>query len=92
MDCIHRQDKPYNTELVKAQGDFITKGDQFVWRWHGWPDEVEERGGVLEANGTSQVRFSFRQEGAQAMACAIKIYAAEGENFCEIIQENIPDD
>ncbi|MEP7144459.1 MAG: hypothetical protein ABI707_16355, partial [Ferruginibacter sp.] len=77
--------------LVKTSGDFIVTGDQFIWRWHGWPDDVQEKGEILEANGTDQVRFTFGQEGAEDMICTVKLYTEEGENICEIIQENIPD-
>jgi uncharacterized protein YndB with AHSA1/START domain len=75
----------------KAAGDFITKGDQFLWRWYGWPDDVQQKGEILEANGTGLIGFTFGQEDAEAMACTVKIYSEEGENICEIIQDNIPD-
>lgn len=76
---------------LKAAGDFLTTGELFLWRCYGWSDDVEERGEILEANGTDQVRFTFGQEGAEKMVCSVKIYKEEGETICEIIQENIPD-
>jgi uncharacterized protein YndB with AHSA1/START domain len=77
--------------LLKDTGDYIKTGDQYTWRWHGWPDEVTESGEILEENGTDLVRFTFGQEGAETMVCTVKIYTEEGENICEITQENIPD-
>lgn len=76
---------------LRADGDLITKGDKYLWRWHGWPDDVEERGEILYANGTDQVQFTFGQEGADTMVCTVKIYTEEGENICQITQENIPE-
>src|SRR6185503_18013739 len=76
--------------LPKTAGDLMTKGDQFLWRWHGWPDDVLEKGEILEANGTDRLRFTFGQEGAEDMTCSVKIYTEDGENICEITQENIP--
>ncbi len=69
----------------------IAAGDEYSWRWHGYPDEVVEHGEILEANGTDLLRFTFGQEDGKPMVCTVKIYPAEGENLCEITQENIPD-
>ncbi len=78
-------------EGIKAGADFMKKGDRYLWRWHGYPDDVLQRGEILEANGTNQLSFTFGQEGAEDMACIVKIYAEEEENICEIIQDNIPE-
>lgn len=80
-----------NNGMVKASNDLIEKGDRFLWRWHGWPDDVEERGEILQANGTDQLGFTFGQHDAEGMTCMVKIYTEEAENICEIIQENIPE-
>ncbi len=76
---------------VKGGMNLITKGDRFLWRWYGYPDEVLQRGEVLEANGTDQLSFTFGQEGAEDLNCTVKMYAEEGENICEIVQQNIPE-
>lgn len=78
-------------DQAKAVDDFISKGDRFLWRWHGYPDDILQRGEVLEANGADQLSFTFGQEGAEDMACIVKVYAEDGENICEIIQHNIPE-
>lgn len=78
-------------EETKAVADLVNPGDQFLWRWYGWPDDVQEKGEILEANGTDRLGFTFGQEGAEAMTCLVKIYREEDETICEIVQDNIPD-
>jgi uncharacterized protein YndB with AHSA1/START domain len=67
----------------------VQKGDRYSWYWHGWPDETNEKGTILDANGADTLSFTFGQEGAEAMICHVKIYAEEGETVCELVQENI---
>ncbi|MDO9373459.1 MAG: SRPBCC domain-containing protein [Ferruginibacter sp.] len=67
-------------------------GDHYLWRWHGWPDEVKEEGTILEANGHDKIKFTFGQIGAENMVCSVTIYTEGEETICEISQENIPDD
>ncbi len=68
----------------------IVVGDNFCWRWHGWPDSTTEKGEVLEANGKDFLKFTFGQEGAEGMICSVKIFTEENETICELLQENIP--
>ena len=78
--------------LLKPPAKQVIQGDRFLWRWHGWSDEVKEEGTILESNGVDKLRFSFGQVGAENMECLVKIYIEEGETICEITQENIPED
>lgn len=73
---------------VRKDQEFVTKGDTYTWRWHGWPDEVVEHGEVLDCNGKDLFKFSFGKAGD----CLVKIYKEEGETIVEIIQDNIPAD
>src|ERR1700740_514977 len=41
----------------------LKAGDEYEWYWHGWPDEMVERGQVLEANGRDKFKFSFGKAG-----------------------------
>ena len=45
----------------KTGNDPLSKGDRYLWRWHGWSDEVQEKGTILEANGKDEVKFTFGQ-------------------------------
>jgi uncharacterized protein YndB with AHSA1/START domain len=66
----------------------IEKDDSYRWRWHGYSDEVEEKGRVLEANGKDTIRFTFAGD------CQVTITAVPRNDLTvvEITQENIPTD
>ena len=68
--------------------EIIQVGDTYEWYWHGWPDEVVERGTILEANGRDFLKFNFGKAGI--VSAAIK--NEEGENIVELTQEEIPTD
>jgi uncharacterized protein YndB with AHSA1/START domain len=78
-------------QLLKSD-DLVNKGDTFLWHWHGWPDEVDEKGVIIAANGTDCLSFTFGQVGAENMVCKISMYQEGGETICELVQENIPVD
>ena len=78
--------------VPKHPGKPFMKDDVYLWRWHGWPDEVKEEGTILEANGVDKLKFTFGQVGAEHMVCTVKIYLEQDETICEISQENIPED
>jgi uncharacterized protein YndB with AHSA1/START domain len=43
------------------QDEEVIQGDTYKWLWHGWPDETEEFGKILEANGSDLfIQFSKR--------------------------------
>lgn len=87
-----------NCAYQDAQGQlldgnaWVGKGDRFCWHWHGWPNEVEEKGEILFANGTNSLAFTFGQAGAHNMICRVSLYQEQGETICELVQENIPTD
>jgi uncharacterized protein YndB with AHSA1/START domain len=82
----------HNADAPVADDMPMQKGNCFTWYWHGWPDEVHEKGEILFANGTDTLSFTFGQQGAEGMICTIKIYEEEGETVCGLVQENIPVD
>ena len=43
--------------------EMVQPGDTYAWRWHGWPDEVEEHGIILSCNGKDSFKFSFGDAG-----------------------------
>jgi uncharacterized protein YndB with AHSA1/START domain len=75
-----------------AGSTLVEEGDGFVWHWHGWPDDVSEKGTIISANGTDGLSFTFGQAGAENMVCKISIYPENGETICELVQTNIPVD
>jgi len=72
--------------------DSIKSGDTYRWLWFGWPDSMEEKGDLLEANGTDLIKFTFGNREVENMTCTVKIYTEQGETICELTQENIPVD
>jgi len=66
----------------------IGKGDIYEWLWHGYPDEVVEKGTILEANGTDKFTFTF------SLNCpvAISLYHQAGESIVELVESNLPTD
>ena len=72
----------------KAPGDILQQGDRYEWMWHGWSDEVLERGAVLVANGQDLFRFSFGDAGN----VTVSIASEDGETIVELKQDEIPVD
>jgi hypothetical protein len=65
----------------------IEVNDKYEWLWHGWPDEVVEKGTILAANGTDQVRFSFGKGGN----VTVTIKQELDQILVELVQDEIPD-
>jgi uncharacterized protein YndB with AHSA1/START domain len=66
--------------------EFVEKGDAFTWKWHNW--DVEEKGKVLEANGTNSLSFTFGKGGN----VHIKLKQALKGTEVVLIQDQIPTD
>lgn len=74
---------------AKRLNDALVKpGDLYTWRWHGWPDEVEELGRVLDCNDHDVFRFSFGKAGN----CTVTIHEEAGHKMVELVQSDIPTD
>ena len=71
-----------------SNNEFVKKGDNYSWWWHGYSDDVVEHGKILEANGKDLFKFKFGGAGN----CTIKIYEEEGEHIVELLQDVIPTD
>lgn len=73
---------------VYGPTEYVQPGDRYRWRWHGWPDEVEEQGEILECNGKDHFKFSFGKAGH----CTVSIKTENGQTLVELEQDRIPDD
>lgn len=73
---------------LRKDDEPVEAGDSYAWRWHGWPDEVEEHGKILEANGKDLFRFSFGDAGN----CTVQIKEESGQTILELTQSEIPTD
>jgi len=66
--------------------EFMRKGDNYVWYWHGFPDEVVEKGKILEANGQNLLKFTF----TGGSIVTVFIESKKGKTILELTQEDIP--
>jgi uncharacterized protein YndB with AHSA1/START domain len=66
----------------------VEVGDAYLWRWHGYLDDVNESGTVVEANGQDKFAFTFSQD----CLVTVTIKEEKGENVVELTQSRIPDD
>jgi hypothetical protein len=66
--------------------EFIMKEDTYAWYWHGYNDDVFEKGQILEANGTDFLKFTF----SGGSIVSINIESRNGISLVELTQENIP--
>ncbi len=82
--CEYR--KPDGTPRTKDEP--VQKGDTYLWRWHGYGDDVKEEGTILDLNGTDFFKFSFGKAGN----CSVYIKEEQGKVIVELVQEDIPTD
>jgi uncharacterized protein YndB with AHSA1/START domain len=66
----------------------IDKGDKYSWLWHGYGDDIVEKGEVLIANGVDKLQFSFTAGGI----VTVDIGKAIDETIVMLTQEKIPID
>ncbi len=72
----------------RGPDEYVQKGDTYRWRWHGWSDEVEEHGEILDCNGKDHIKFSFGKAGN----CTVTIKNENNQFLVELLQDQIPDD
>ena len=72
----------------KDRGLPVEAGDGYLWRWHGYLDDVKEGGTVVAANGIDTFAFTFTSD------CLVTVTIKEenGERVVELTQSRIPDD
>ena len=72
----------------RGRNDKVQVGDTYLWRWHGYGDDTQERGEILECNGRDVFRFSFGEAGN----CKVEILLEKGKVVVQITQTEIPTD
>lgn len=71
----------------RQRNEKISAGDAYSWMWHGWPDEVNEQGNILELNDT-YLKFSFGKAGN----VTVTTKEEAGKTVLELFQDEIPVD
>jgi uncharacterized protein YndB with AHSA1/START domain len=77
-----------NEGVPKYADEPLRPGDSYLWRWHGYADDVIEQGTILSANHADAISFSFGKAGN----VNVKIFTAKNVAICEIEQYDIPTD
>lgn len=70
---------------VRDRESYAQKGDRYFWAWHGWGDEVNQRGEILDANGKDFFQFTFHDP----MKVSIRVLREHNTNILELVQTNI---
>jgi uncharacterized protein YndB with AHSA1/START domain len=81
-DYLGPDGKPQNRDAA------VEAGDSYLWRWHGYGDDVNEKGTVVEANGSDKFVFTFTQD----CLVTVSVKKENGETVVELTQSRIPDD
>ena len=73
---------------TRDKHDLLQTNDTYEWYWHGYPDEVVEKGKVILANGKDTFRFTF------SLGCPvnISIHKESGETMVELVESELPVD
>lgn len=66
----------------------VQPGDGYAWKWHGWPDTMEEFGEILEPLEGEFFRFAFGKAGIVSVGFTEK----SGDQVLWLKQEQIPAD
>lgn len=74
--------------VLRKDDEPVQAGDTYAWRWHGWPDEVEEHGKILSCNGKDHFQFTFGEAGI----CTVDIINEGGQTMVVLTQSDIPTD
>src|ERR1700743_1169595 len=66
----------------------VQSGDGYAWYWHGYPDEVVEKGTITAANGRDHFAFTF------SLGCpvSISLYRECDETIVELVESGLPTD
>ncbi|HEY4336339.1 MAG TPA: SRPBCC domain-containing protein [Puia sp.] len=73
---------------ARAKADPLQKGDEYAWRWHGYPDEIEHTGTIAGANGKDQFSFTF----TMGALVNVSIFRECEETIVELTESDLPVD
>jgi uncharacterized protein YndB with AHSA1/START domain len=76
----------FNDGKAQPSDYFIQKGDTYEWYWHGYGDDIVEKGKVLYADGLQKLQFSF----TKGAIVTVDIGEVAGDMIVMLTQEDIP--
>ena len=71
---------------LRQPNEMILKEDTYAWYWHGYHNDVVQKGTILEANGQDLIKFSFTGDTVVTVSFTTK----HGLTIIELVQERIP--
>ncbi|GAA4307606.1 hypothetical protein GCM10023149_01190 [Mucilaginibacter gynuensis] len=71
---------------TREADEHIKKEDSYFWQWHGYTDDVNEKGEILEANDSDLIKFTF----TKGSVVTIDLQRRNGLTLLELTHENIP--
>jgi hypothetical protein len=77
----------FTSKSGEKRVDEFRLGDSYIWRWHGYDDDISESGEVCSL---SPFEFSFSFAGGSL--CTVKIEAYQTGTLLTLTQSNIPTD
>jgi hypothetical protein len=75
----------YSSISGEKRIDTFQVGDSYIWRWHGYADDINETG---EVKSLSPFDFSFSFSGKSI--CSVKIEELKTRTLLTLTQSNIP--
>jgi uncharacterized protein YndB with AHSA1/START domain len=75
-------------QRLRASDEQIAKEDTYTWYWHGYHNDVVQRGRILEANGQDFLKFSFTGDSIVSVSFSTR----NGLTIIELEQTDIPEE
>lgn len=72
--------------IVRERNEKFQVGDHYQWMWHGWSDEIIEKGEILPSEEDEIIRFTFGKAGI----VSVKTYQEGNETILQLTQSQIP--
>ncbi|MFD0765324.1 SRPBCC domain-containing protein [Mucilaginibacter lutimaris] len=73
-------------QRLRGNEEQISKEDTYTWYWHGYHNDVTQKGRILEANGHDRIKFTFTGDSI----VTINLSTRNGLTIIELEQSNIP--
>lgn len=85
---LRKADFYYDTDKKRAKHEHVHSGDKYEWLWHGYGDDVKEKGEITTANGVDKLSFSFGEAGI----VTVEIGKVLNKTIVMLTQSEIPTD
>jgi len=73
---------------LRKRADPAQKGDEYEFRWFGYPDDMPHKGKVIAADGRGQFTFTFSQD----LPVSVSLYRECDETIVELVETFDPID